>query len=288
MAKKNKLFVIEDSAQAPFAYYRSKYKSCLKQKSCNKKIKCQCNRLAGTIGDIGIFSLNQNKMISAGEGGYILTNNKKLFERIVYIRNHGEVVVDQYNYKNISGLIGYNYRITELTSSIAFAQLKKLKYLIDYKKKISTYFSSKLEDYNEFFHKIQNYNLSDHNYFVTPFLYNENAFGFKRDIFIKIALSEGIPINGGYIRPIYYEPMYQKKIAYGKKGYPFKGTSNKNKISYKKGLAPICEDMHHNKLITTNICRYPVEIKHIDSFFATIEKIILNISEIKKNINVFK
>ncbi len=75
IAKKHKLKVIEDNAQAPGALYKGKY--------------------AGTIGDIGVFSFNVHKTIQAGEGGVLVTNNKEYAFRAQLARNHGEAVVGE-------------------------------------------------------------------------------------------------------------------------------------------------------------------------------------------------
>ena len=74
IAKKYNLKVISDAAQAPGAFYGKKY--------------------AGTLGDIGGFSLNCHKHINTGEGGILVTNNDIYAERLRLIRNHAEAVVD--------------------------------------------------------------------------------------------------------------------------------------------------------------------------------------------------
>src|SRR5574341_1205170 len=81
IAKKYDLFVIEDCAQAPGATYKGKY--------------------AGTLGDIGIFSLNYHKHIHTGEGGVAVTNNDELAEKIRLIRNHAEAVVEAKGYNSL-------------------------------------------------------------------------------------------------------------------------------------------------------------------------------------------
>ncbi len=80
----------------------------------------------GTIGDIGVFSLNVNKTIQSGEGGVCITDDEELHYRLALIRNHGEAVVGSAGYENITNIAGFNYRMTELQASVARVQLKKL------------------------------------------------------------------------------------------------------------------------------------------------------------------
>ena len=104
IAKKYKLKVISDSAQSPGAVYKGSK--------------------TGTLSDIGGFSLNCHKHIHTGEGGIIVTNNKILAERSRLIRNHGEAHITD---KNLSNIVGSNFRLTELQAAIGIQQLKKIK-----------------------------------------------------------------------------------------------------------------------------------------------------------------
>ena len=106
IAKEHNLMVIEDAAQAPGCKYKDKY--------------------VGTMGDIGVYSFNQNKTISTGEGGVVVTNDDELAKRMELIRNHGEAVVEHYPVKSIGGIVGYNYRMTELEDAVGIAQFRKL------------------------------------------------------------------------------------------------------------------------------------------------------------------
>ena len=78
----------------------------------------------GTWGDCGIFSFNQPKHISSGEGGMLITDDDSIAERVMAIRNHGEVANPSV------GLLGYNYRMCEIEACLASHQFKELDNLI--------------------------------------------------------------------------------------------------------------------------------------------------------------
>ena len=90
-------------------------------------------KYAGTIADIGGFSLNYHKHIHTGEGGIILTNNDKLARRMRLIRNHAEVTIEKN--ENLSNMLGHNFRLGEIEASMGIEQFKKLKNIL--KDKIS-------------------------------------------------------------------------------------------------------------------------------------------------------
>jgi len=260
IAREYNLKVIEDVAQAPGSIYKGK--------------------LIGTIGDIGVFSFNQNKTISTGEGGIVVTNDDELARRIELIRNHGEVVVEHYPVKNIAGIIGYNYRMTELEAAVGIAQFRKLDKLNNWRIELASYLTQKLDRFYPLITTPHISEYSKHVYFVYPMKFNAKKAGIHRDKFAEAVRAEGVPIGAGYVRPIYLEPMYQQLLAYGDNGFPFKGLHMKKEISYPKGTAPVCERMHYEELLTTPICHYPLSKEDIDDFVAAIEKVLLNKNEI--------
>jgi perosamine synthetase len=113
LAKKHKLVVIEDAAQA----IGSKNK----------------NGFLGTQSDLGCFSLSVAKTISSGQGGFVVTNKKYLAHKIKAMRTHGlENVKDPKNWI----MPGFNFRFTDLLASIAIEQLKQINKRIDCLKKL--------------------------------------------------------------------------------------------------------------------------------------------------------
>ena len=66
-------------------------------------------KMAGTIADVGGYSLNYHKHIHTGEGGMMITDNDQIAEKLRLIRNHAEGVVEQKGEKEIKNMIGYNF-----------------------------------------------------------------------------------------------------------------------------------------------------------------------------------
>ena len=115
LAKKYNLKVIEDATEALGSYYiTGKY----------------AGRHAGTVGDIGIYSFNGNKIITTGGGGMIVSNNNKFIKRAKYLSTQAKD--DDLFY--IHNSIGYNYRMTNLQAALGLAQLEKLESFIKIKK----------------------------------------------------------------------------------------------------------------------------------------------------------
>ncbi len=260
IASENNLYVIEDSAQSPGATYKS--------------------RLAGTIGDIGVFSLNQHNTITSGEGGFAITKDENMALKMQLIRNHGEVIVGDMNIEDIGNIVGFNYRMTELEAAVAVEQFKKLDFLNNHRIELAEYLTENLLEFRGLMLP-QKCKEDKHVYFVYPIRVEEDTVGISRDIFVKALQAEGIPFGGGYVKPIYLEPLYQKKTAYGKDGCPFTCGFYKGEENYNKGICPVAEAMHESDLMLTPVCRYPHSMDDIDDVVNAFEKVFENIDELK-------
>ena len=116
IAKKHNLAVIEDAAQAMGAYYKNKH--------------------AGTFGKISAFSTHPLKNLNAlGDGGFIITNEKKIYNKIKLYRNHGLKGRD-----NVE-IIGVNSRLDSLNAEILNFRLRKLKNIIQRRKRNIAHYS---------------------------------------------------------------------------------------------------------------------------------------------------
>jgi dTDP-4-amino-4,6-dideoxygalactose transaminase len=255
IAREHNLIVIEDSAQAPGAR--------------------QGDRYAGTLADMGVFSLNYHKTIHCGEGGVIVTNDDDYADRLRLIRNHAEVVIKAKGYRDPSSLVnmlGFNYRMTEIEAAIARQQLKKLDALLEPRISAATYLSEQLANIPGLTTP-KTMGSVRHGYYLFAIKYDEEIIGLPRERFVDALRAEGIPISMGYVEPLYLQPMYQQRIAIGAKGFPFT-EARPEAICYERGLCPVAETMHFESLLTTNICHANIRQSDLDDFVAGVCKVI--------------
>lgn len=265
LAKEHNLYVIEDCAQAPMGKYKG--------------------RNVGTIGDLGIFSLNYHKHIHTGEGGVIISNNDELIERCQMIRNHAENVVAPKGIKDLTNLIGFNYRMTEIECAIGIQQLKKLPSLIEDRLKNVSYLNSKLGNINGLELQPFEENGSVHTYYLHPIKFDKNIIGVERNTFVNAlkaelpsaVLRETAPLLGaGYVLPIYLQPIYQQKAAWA-----FNHHLVDQNIAYPKGLCSITEKMHYEQLLTHEFMRPGMKENDLDDVVNAFHKVLENIDELK-------
>jgi perosamine synthetase len=113
IAKKHRLFIIEDCAEAIGTYYKGKH--------------------AGMFGDISTFSFFGNKAITTGEGGMVCTNNDNLTELCTRIKGQGLALNQEY----FHDIIGYNYRMTNICAAIGCAQLERIDEILIKKREVT-------------------------------------------------------------------------------------------------------------------------------------------------------
>jgi perosamine synthetase len=121
IAKKHNLKVIEDAAEMHGQTYKG--------------------RMCGSFGDISIFSFYPNKHITTGEGGMLLTNDKKLADRCKKLRN---LCFEPNGPRFIHYELGWNYRMTNLQAALGLAQLEQIEKFIEIKRKMGQFYQDNL------------------------------------------------------------------------------------------------------------------------------------------------
>ena len=260
IAKKYNLKLITDSAQAPASLVNEKY--------------------TGTFADIGGFSLNYHKHIHTGEGGILVTDSDEYYQKLTLIRNHAEAAVHNMQIQDISNMVGYNFRLGEIEAAIGISQLRKLKQIVDRRNEIGNLLIDGLKDLKGLSTPyIEKGNT--HVFYILGLIIDTEALGVSRKS-IKLALeSEGIEgLIEGYAN-IHMLPIFQKKIAYGNKGFPWNSEICKRVVSYSKGICPIAEELHDKSFLGYEMCLHELNNQEVNLIIQAFRKVWENLHELK-------
>ncbi len=257
LAKKYNLKLICDSAQSILTTFKGRY--------------------VGGLGDIGGYSLNYHKHINTGEGGVIVTNNKNYAKKLYAIRNHAEAIVAKGTKKELTNMIGYNFRMGEIEAAIGIQQLKKVKKRVKLKQNIAKQLNIGLKNLKGLkLPKVRKH--STHSYYLYPMILNPKILGVSRKKIFKALEAEGIQgLTEKYIT-LHLYPMYQKKIAYGSKNFPWSYFGKK--ISYKKGICPVAENLQDKTFLGLQIQLFDLNKKDVDRIIKAFKKVWQNIDDI--------
>lgn len=190
LAKKHRLYVIEDAAHALGAEYRGER--------------------IGALSDMTVLSFHPVKHITTGEGGMVLTNNRELYEQLVLFHTHGITRNPEMLNKNDGGWyyeqleLGYNYRITDIQCALGISQLKKLPVFLEKRREIA-------ECYNRAFDGVKGLTVP----YQSP--EGENAWHLYvikvpaeiREKMYDSLRAAGILVNVHYL-PVYTHPYYRQ------------------------------------------------------------------------------
>jgi dTDP-4-amino-4,6-dideoxygalactose transaminase len=256
IAKKNNLKVISDSAQAPTAKYFGKY--------------------AGTLANIGGFSLNCHKHINTGEGGVLVTNDRDLAKKMRLIRNHAEVILR--NSDPLINMIGHNYRMGEMEATIGIQQLKKINYFVKNRQEAAKRLTKGLR-------KLKGLQVpkipknQTHVFYIYPIKLDIEKIGVSRDKIYEALLREGVQGLMDKYQNLHLLPIYQNKIAYGSKGFPW--SISQSFINYNKGICPVAEKLQDKYFIGIQMCKFKYDKKEINGIINAFKKVWLNLEKLK-------
>lgn len=181
VSQANKLFLIEDSAEAIGSSYKGK--------------------LVGTFGDVATFSFYGNKTITTGEGGMVLTNNLDLHEKIVHLKGQGLAKNREYWHD----AIGYNYRMTNICAAIGLAQLENIDSVLKKKVEIANWYRAGFKN-SEYQLQIEKQDVF-HSYWMCTILIPERV---DRSLLKSYLINHGVETRPMFF-PIHIMPMYSKE-----------------------------------------------------------------------------
>ena len=246
ICKKNRILLIEDGAHSIGTVYK--------------------NLHVGNIADLTAFSFHPVKTVTGGEGGAILTNDAKLYQRASLFRTHGITRnaklmnlkmgekdiydgLEEWYYQQID--LGFNYRITDIQAALIRSQLDKLERFKLRRKKITDMYNKAFADFPGIIlqKELQESDTARHIYLIQLDL-DKLTVG-RKEVFEALK-AENVCCNVHYI-PVYYFPYYQK-------------------LGYAKGLCPNAERLYE-RLITIPL--YPAMTNgDVNSVITAIKKVI--------------
>ncbi len=212
--------VIEDCAQSYLSIYK--------------------DQLAGTFGEFGCFSLNDFKHISAGDAGMVITDDSDLAWRAQIFTDKG---YDRTKMEHNPPFLAANYRMNELEAAVAIAQLEKLEWIVERRRK----FGEGLTEGIAGLPGIQPPKITEggqSSYWFYMLRVDEKQLGVSRKQFAEAVSAEGVPCTSGYIpRPVYLTDVFQKKQVYPHFNWPQDFLQYGKTIDYSVGLCPVAEEV---------------------------------------------
>ena len=185
IAHDNKIYLIEDAAEALGSEYKGKK--------------------AGSIADIGVFSFHGTKTITSGEGGMLATNSKELYDKIRILWDHGRNPAN--NKMFWVEQIGFKYKITNIQAALGCAQMERVDELVNKKRE-------QFMIYKQEFYGINGISLNPEpaytkNSFWMPTLIFDKSMDINRDDLIYFMKGKGVDIRN-FFYPISMFPMFSK------------------------------------------------------------------------------
>jgi len=252
IAESRGLKVIGDTAQAPGTFHNG--------------------RVTGTMAHVGGYSLNYHKHIHTGEGGILVTNDGEIAERLQLIRNHAEAVVGGKGVENLCNMVGHNFRMGEIEAAIGVEQLKKLSRLVETRQKAAERLTGGLCGLPGLRLPIIREGCT-HAYYMYPMILDLELLGTTRAWILSALEAEGVQgLAAGYTN-IHQLPIYQKKIAYGRGGFPWTAEVCKRDVSYAKGICPVAEDLHERTYLGFEMCMHDLSGDEVDLLVAAFRKV---------------
>ena len=190
IAEDNDLILIEDAAEAFGASVNGKN--------------------VGTFGDLNVLSFCQNKVITTGEGGAIVTDSDETYEKLKLIRSHGRLEgADYFSSSDLFDYIdvGFNWRMSNLTATLGISQINKVDKIIELRQKNVDYLSKRLieETDSVVVPEVPNGYINVYQLF--------SIFVDKRDELIKYLADNGIS-SKIYFHPVHQSELYKNKLGY--------------------------------------------------------------------------
>ena len=196
VARRHGLRVLEDAAQAHGAEWRG--------------------RRVGALGDLGTFSFQAGKNLTAGEGGAVVTDDEALYRRAWSLHNVGRTLTEDWRaggwYQH--DLLGVNARLTEFQAALLLAQLARLEEQMARRERAARFLDRELAAIPGLRPQARDPGVTAHAHHLYLVRYDPAAFGGRdRAQFLAALRAEGVPASAGYTTPLYRSPAIAAATA---------------------------------------------------------------------------
>ncbi len=221
IAKKYDLKVIEDACQGHGALY--------------------CGQLAGTFGDAACFSFFEDKTMTTGEGGMMITDSEEVYEKARSIRSYGEPVsknIGDRKYEHM--ILGFNYRMPAISAALGLNQIDRLDEMVAKRSRNAAFLSDNLKEVPGIITPMEYEHIRPAYY---KYVCRIDPGIIKTDVltFIDAIKAEGIPSTPRYPKPLPLQEVYKGKHGYAGTQCPFDCEKYGAEVDYSKGSWPIAE-----------------------------------------------
>lgn len=188
LAKKYKIHLVEDAAESLGSLYKGK--------------------VPGTLGEIGLYSFNATKLVMSGQGGMLITKNKKLYEKARLYSHHGidKTPGARYYWSNV---IGYNYNWTNMQAALALAQFRRLNEFIQIKTNLFKWYTERLSDIEGLQLNQTDSNATNSFWLISGVLHGKNKI--KKELIIGEMKKDNIDVRP-FFYPISAQPAFKKFV----------------------------------------------------------------------------
>lgn len=221
LARRRGIAIIEDAAEAIGSEYQRKK--------------------SGSFGDTGVFSFHGSKTLTTGEGGMLVTNRKDVYERALFLRDHGRQPGDRMFWNRE---VAHKYKMSSMQAALGLAQLERIEELVSRKREIFAIYRKELASLEGIVLNYEPPNVRNSFWLVTAIF--DQEYGLTKDQIIHLLNREGID-SRPFFYPLSSLPAY-RKLPQARKA------AQLNSISYQ--ISPYGVNLPSSLLMTPQRIRY--------------------------------
>lgn len=254
IARRHGLAVIEDCAHAHGGKWQS--------------------RGAGSMGDLGCFSLQSSKLMTAGEGGIVITNRPDCYEVLQSYTNCGRAsTTDRYQRR----VLGGNYRMTELQAALLIGQLERLPQQTERRSRNAARLTEGLKRISNVKPLAADPRTTQAAVYQYVFLYQPVDSPVSRDVFVAALEAEGVPCDGRFYEAVYRSDLFPVRAS----DFPALAHDRPEPVDYSKFHCPVAERLAYQESVWLPHFLLLGDDGDVDDLLAAIEKVATHLEELE-------